>query len=242
MTEKSLHGRRILVTGAASGIGRATAILFAGQGASLALADRVDRLDYISGAEAIVRNLDASPDADHVVAKAADRLGGLDGLVNCIGADFTGTAEDTDDDRWHAMLTANLSAPFFVIRAAIPYLRRSGGATIVNIASSLGLRPTARRSAYCAAKAGMIMLSKGLAAELGPEIRVNVVAPGATDTPMLRASLPDEADLEKLAALYPLKMLSSAEDIAQSILFLTSGVSRSTTGICLATDSGHSFH
>jgi NAD(P)-dependent dehydrogenase (short-subunit alcohol dehydrogenase family) len=115
-------------------------------------------------------------------------------------------------------------------------------ATILNISSAVALQPLANRSAYAASKAGLLALSKVLAMELAPKIRVNALCPGGVDTPMIRGTFTDDASIERVAARYALKRLGTAEEIAQAALFLTSTASSFVTGITLAADGGRSYH
>lgn len=246
MGRESLKDRHILVTGAASGIGLATARLFVECGARVALADRDDAVkaeaERLPGALGVVMDVSDLADIQAGVTAAVEGLGALDGIVNCAGADFSGSIEETTTAEWNRLIAVNVTGPFEVIRTALPWLRAAERATVVNIASGLGLRPIPRRAAYAASKAAIIMASKGLAMELAPTIRVNVVCPGVTDTPMLRKAWPTEADLARLTEKYAIKTLPTAEDLAYSILFMTSDASRHITGVTLASDGGSSFH
>ena len=168
-----LGNRRILITGAASGLGAAIAALFAEEGAKLALLDRDSdgvRANAKSlsafAAEVDVTNFDAMADA---AASAAKAIGGIDGIVNAAGIMHYAPFEETNLTAWQETLDINLTGPWVVCRAALPLLRHARSATIVNIASGLGLRPAPRYSAYAASKGGLIALTKTLAMELAPE-------------------------------------------------------------------------
>ena len=242
----SLLGRRIAITGAASGIGLATTRLFAARGARVALLDREASVaqaaaSFPNAVHAVV-NVTDSDSVEAGVAAVGEAMAGIDGLVNAAGADFSGSILETTPEDWNRVLAVNLTGPFNVIRAALPWLRKEPRATIVNVSSGLGLRPIPNRSAYVASKAGLINLSKGLAMEFAPHINVNVVCPGVADTPMLRKAWPSDADIARILEKYLKKELPTAEDIAYSILFMTSDASRHITGVTLASDGGSSFH
>ena len=246
MDRERLDGRRIVVTGAASGIGLATAQLFHDLGARVALLDRdpavVDLAAPLSGAVGLVVDVASSDSVNAAVAAAAKAFGGLDGLVNGAGYDFAGPIQETGPAEWDRLLAVNLTGAYSMVRAALPWLREADHATIVNTASGLGLRPIPLRSGYAASKAGLIMFSKAIAMELAPKIRVNVVCPGITDTPMLRKAWPTDEAIRKLTERYAIKEPATAEDVAYSILFMTSNLSRHITGTALSSDGGNSYH
>jgi len=243
MSAGRLHGRRVVITGAAAGIGRATAELFAAEGASLALLDRdVQSLQGLSGTPFAV---DVSNEASvaEAVAKAASSLGGIDGLVNVAGIFPVARIEDTDLDLWQKTLAVNLTGPFLMMKAVLPHLRQADGATIVNLASASALVPYPELSAYGASKGGVITLSKVLAAELAPKIRVNVVCPGMTRTRMVSDWHPDSDELAKTAKrVYALQRIAEPEEIAKAILFLTSSDSSFTTGTTMVADGGRTYY
>lgn len=243
-----LVGRRILVTGAASGIGRATAELFAAEGARLALLDRAapPPLDGPTpSAAAVLLAADVSDEASvhAAVEAAAAALGGLDGIVNAAGVFPVAKIEDTTLEHWNRTLAVNLTGPFLVIRAALPHLRASRSATIVNVSSGSAIVPYPELGAYGASKGGLAVASKVWAAELGPGIRVNVVAPGMTRTRMVTDWHPDPDRLaERAQSLYALQRIAEPSEIAAAILFLTSDDSSIVTGATLAADGGRTFH
>jgi NAD(P)-dependent dehydrogenase (short-subunit alcohol dehydrogenase family) len=145
------------------------------------------------------------------------------------------------------VLAVNLTGPCLVCQAALPALRAAGRGTIVNIASAAALRPLGQRTAYCAAKAGLVMFGKALAMDLAPyDIRVNSVCPGIIDTPLFRASFEGaENPVEELARIldrYVIKRAGQPDDIAEAALYLTSDASAFVTGSSLAVDGGRSFH
>ncbi|HZG27061.1 MAG TPA: SDR family NAD(P)-dependent oxidoreductase [Ensifer sp.] len=245
MTSAQLSGKRIIVTGAASGIGLATAALFEAEGALVAHFDRdASGLEKAGGRGP--RILVDQTDVDAVqkgVAQAVEALGGLDGLVNAAGiADKTPTSSLTLE-RWNTVLAVNLTGPFLLCQAAQPHLEQSPHAAIVNIASASGLLPSGAGSVYGTSKAGVLMLTKSLAAEWGPKIRVNAICPGTVDTNMLNGLFErDAAFFERIKKTYALQRLASAEEIAKAALFLVSEQSSFVTGVSLAVDGGRTFH
>lgn len=235
-----LQGRRIVVSGAAAGIGRATARLFAQEGATLALLDRDGQ-----GVAETARDTKGHPfevditDEDavaEVIGKAGAALGGIDGIVNAAGIMFTGLASEVAAPAWRRVLEVNLTGTYIVIRSCLPWIQQEPTATIVNIASGQGLLPTGPGyTAYAASKAGIINLTRALAAELAPNTRVNSVSPGMVDTAM--------ADGHRgKVGNYALKRLADPVEIANAILFLTSAESSYVTGSALAADGGRTFH
>jgi len=184
---------RALVTGAASGIGRATAILLAGRGAAVACldvnADGLAETAAAIGERALPIPCDVTDLAavEAAVSQAAADLGGLDAVANVAGVgDFTGDVAEIAPEEWARVLAINLTGPFHVSRAAIPHLRAAGSGAIVNVSSQFGLVGCLASPAYCASKAGLIGLTRAMAIDHTEEgIRVNCVCPGPVDTPML---------------------------------------------------------
>ena len=246
MDARRLTGRRILVTGAASGIGRATAGLFAQHGAALALIDRdaaaLAGVATALGATALPCDVADEAQVAAAVAGAVAALGGLDGLVNAAGISRRGLIEEVPTEVWRQTIDVNLFGPYFLCRAAIPALRRAGEATIVNIASIGALRPAKGVAAYCASKAGVLMLSKCLAAELAPDIRVNALCPGTVETAMTEELLADPATAHRLTTGNALGRLGRPEDIADAALYLTAQESAYTNGATLVVDGGYVWH
>jgi NAD(P)-dependent dehydrogenase (short-subunit alcohol dehydrogenase family) len=238
-----LAGRKILITGGASGIGRATASLFQREGAAVAILDR-GAGDW-QGTFVPVDVADAAS-VQHAVRAAEAALGGLDGVVNAAGIFSVAGLADTTADLFSRTLAVNLMGTFLVVQAAAPILLKAGSpATIVNIGSGVGITPTGPGStAYVASKGGVIAMTKALAMELAPSVRVNVVCPGAVDTPMTQGFLRDAAGVvdPTLASRYALRRPAVPEEIAAAILFLTSTESSFVTGIALPVDGGRTFH
>jgi len=242
-----LAGRRALVTGGASGIGRAIARLFAAEGAGIALLDAnpgvVEEARTLNGHGYTVDVTDPEAVAA-AVAEAADAMGGIDAVVNAAGIVSVSPLADLDILAWNRVIGVNMTGPYLVCRAALRWLREVEGSTIVNIASAQAFRPLGASAAYAASKAGVMNFTKALAGELAPAIRANVVCPGIVDTPMVAgaraqggaaAGVPTTAD-------YPLGRMAQPAEIARAVLFLTSAESSYVTGAALAVDGGRSFH
>ena len=240
-----LAGRRILVTGAGSGIGRAIAVLFVLAGAQVAALDR-QWPEKSSGPSAPYLACEAditSPEAvERAVAQAVDRLGGIDGVVNAAGIANTDWAETVTLEDWKRVIDVNLTGTFNVCRACLPHLRAAGAGTIVNLSSGQGLQPFKQRSAYAASKAGVIAFSKCIAMEWAPVVRVNTICPGAVDTPMVRAGYSTETLREQVGPRYALERIGEPHEIALAALYLSCAESSFVTGIVLAVDGGRSYH
>ncbi len=246
-----LGGRRVLITGAASGIGLACARSLSMEGAGLALIDRDrpqldDAAATLVGATTTIRlDLDVS-DFQAVaegVGKATEALGGLDGIVNSAGIDLHGPFEETDWAAWNRLMAVNLTGAMHVCRAALTPLKASGRGAIVNIASAAGLRPISDRVAYCASKAGLIMATKALALDLAKHgIRANAVCPGAVDTPLFRGGLSDAVRIDEVEARYAMRRIGAPSEVAAAVLFLLSDEASFMTGSALTVDGGRVFH
>ena len=245
-----LRGRRVLVTGAASGIGLATARLFRQEGAAVAMLDRDETglaKARVDGATTLVCDVADERQVRAAVAQAATALGGLDGVVNSAGIDLMRPFERMTSEEWARILAVDLTGPMLVCHAALPAMKQAGRGTIVNIASGAALRPLEQRTAYCAAKAGLVMFGKTLAVDLAADhIRVNAVCPGIIDTPLFRSSWEGAADpegeLARILDRYLIRRPGEPEEIAQAALYLTSDESSFVTGAALAVDGGRTFH
>lgn len=242
-------GRRMLVTGGAKGIGKAAALRFLAGGAQVACLDMDEAAlaELEPGFLALNGDVTDTASVEEAVAKAAARLGGLDGIVNSAGVDLQSSLEDMTDAAWERLIAVNLTGPMKVCRAASPFLKAAGGGTIVNVSSGAGLQPLKFRSAYSASKAGLQMFSKSLAMELAEAgIRVNVVCPGAVETPLFRSSIAEgetgDAQLDAVRARYALARIADPDEIAAGIAFLSSAEASYVTGIALAVDGGRTFH
>ena len=229
-------GKVALVTGAASGIGAATAALFRNEGADVVAVDVVAADDVLHG--------DVS-DPDSVrsfVTAAIDRYGGIDVVANIAGIVRFAHVEDITLDDWHKHLAVNLTGPFLVSQAALPSLIERRGC-IVNVASIAGLRGQAYTAAYSASKGGLVLLTKSMALELATRgVRVNAVCPSSVLTPMIQGvapTIPDDADPKLMARLMSVNegWVTPAE-IAESIAYLASDSARSITGTTLVIDGG----
>lgn len=241
------------MTGAASGIGRATATLLAERGAAVAcvdvnaagLAETVDAI-VAAGGRAVALQADVTDLAavEAAVASAVAELGGLDGLANVAGVgDFTGDVTEITPDEWARVLAINLTGAFHVSRATIPHLRAAGGGAVVNVASQFGLVGCIASPAYCASKAGLIGLTRAMAIDHTSEgIRVNCVCPGPVDTPMLAwtAATPELTARER--ARTQGRNLAGrsgrSEEIAATIAFMMSDEVGTMSGSIVAVDGG----
>jgi NAD(P)-dependent dehydrogenase (short-subunit alcohol dehydrogenase family) len=248
-----LEGRRLLVTGGASGIGLATARRFVGEGAHVALLDRdregLERAVQALGnrALAVVADVTEPAQVGHAVEEALRVLKGLDGLVNSAGVSFWRSFAELTFEDWRQALSINLDGVFLLCKAALPALKASGKATIVNIASGAGLQPRANFSHYCASKGGVVLFTKAIAMDLAADgIRVNAVCPGIVMTPMVERNLALARDREAARQRYVsrnlMKRFGTAEEVAEAVLWLTSDESGFVTGSALSVDGGSVFH
>ncbi|MFF3463560.1 SDR family NAD(P)-dependent oxidoreductase [Streptomyces sp. NPDC002619] len=236
------EGLRALVTGGASGIGRATAELLVERGAQVAVLD----LDPSSVDKPLLgHRADVTDDTSvrGAVAAAVAELGGFDVLVNNAGIGAQGTVEDNDDDEWHRAFDVNVLGMVRVARAALPHLRASDHAAIVNTCSIAATAGLPQRALYSATKGAVYSLTLAMAADHVREgIRVNCVNPGTVDTPwvgrLLDAAHDPVAERAALEARQPTGRLVSAAEVAGAIAYLASPLSGATTGIALAVDGG----
>jgi NAD(P)-dependent dehydrogenase (short-subunit alcohol dehydrogenase family) len=235
-----LAQRRILITGASSGIGRATTQRLITEGATPILFDlnREGAAETLGDSEGLIFEVDitdAAAVAD-TIATAADNLGGIDGIVNAAGIMLVGPTEDFSFDDWHKTINVNLTGSFNVAKCALPFLKKEKGGAIVNIASATGLLPNAPGTvAYAASKGGVVAMTRALAADLAPDVRVNCVCPGLVNTPM-------GEDFIQNTGNYALRRCAEPAEIANAILFLVSDEASYVTGAALAVDGGRSFH
>jgi 2-keto-3-deoxy-L-fuconate dehydrogenase len=236
-----LNGLHALVTGAASGIGLATATLMRNEGAEVAVLDVAQ-----NGPDGFVyERADVTDDGEvsRAVNAAIEQLGGLDILVNNAGIGAQGRVEDNDDEEWRHVFDVNVFGMVRVTRAALPALRRSPSAAIVNTSSIAATAGLPSRVLYSATKGAVLSLTQAMAADLiADNIRVNAVNPGTADTPWIGRLLGQAedpvAERAALEARQPHGRLVSAQEVAAAIAFLASPASGSTTGTSLAVDGG----
>lgn len=247
-----LAGKVAFLTGGGTGIGRACAILFAREGARVALAGRrIAPLETASeeirrsGGEAWAVACDVS-DRGQVEAAIGDtvkRFGKLNVVVNNAGVLLIGTAEQTSDADWERVLDTNLRGTFLVSRAALPALRQAGGGAIVNVASILGLVGMKGRAAYAASKGGVVSLTRAMALDHASEgIRVNCICPAVVDSEMVSGLFDSQSDPEaarraRIATL-PVGRLGTPDDVAHLAVYLASEESTWLTGVALPLDGG----
>jgi len=254
-----LQGKVAIVTGANSGIGRATARLFAREGASVACCDiqeattpRVDSLIEQGGGQALFLKVDVTlqADCDRMIGAALERFGDLDILFNNAGGGVRKKIHEFSDEEWNFVMDLNLNAIFRGVRAAIPHFLKKGRGNIVNTASTFGLLASERYPAYCATKAAVVNLTRQMALDYGPSgIRVNCVCPGAIETPRFRGYPPrptlDQATEEERARMASsnraLLRMGRPEEIAYGVLFLVSDESSFITGHALVIDGGQTI-
>ena len=236
------EGLKALVTGGASGIGRATAELLASRGAQVAVLD----LDPTSVEKPLLGyQADVTDDESvrRAVAAAVADLGGLDVLINNAGIGAQGTVEDNDDEVWHRVLDVNVVGMVRTARAALPHLRKSSHAAIVNTCSIAATAGLPMRALYSASKGAVLSLTLAMAADHVREgIRVNCVNPGTVDTPwvgrLLDAATDPAAERAALEARQPTGRLVTASEVAGAVAYLASPLSGATTGTALAVDGG----
>jgi NAD(P)-dependent dehydrogenase (short-subunit alcohol dehydrogenase family) len=243
--QPALAGRRILVTGGASGIGAATCRRLAAAGAAVGVLDRdgpgaSSVADEIGGVPAVADVRHAAEVGAAVDALSA-ALGGLDGVVNNAGTGNVKPLEEYSDEEWDLLLGVNLTGAFVVTRAAVPHLRAAGGGSIVNLTSVTATTPTRGEAPYSAAKAGLVALTKSSALELAPTIRVNCVSPGFVETPLSAGLLALDGMRESLEGGTPLGRPGTPEEVADVVAFLISDASRYVTGHDLVVDGGSSL-
>ena len=245
---KRFEGKVALVTGAGSGIGRATAVRLAAEGARIFACD-IDAsglADLATEAKSTGAILDthifdvSDPEAcNEAVDLAVEAAGKIDVLCNIAGIWMIGHLTDFSPEQWNRLLGVNLSGVFFMSQAAVPHLLETEG-NIVNMSSSAGLVGQAYNSMYCATKAGVVMLTKSMAVEYGKRgLRVNAICPGAVKTNLTRNfKMPEDADPSLFAKLMPLVPIAEASEIAEAVAYLASDEARFITGTTLSIDGG----
>ena len=247
-----LQGKTAIITGATTGIGRASAVLFAREGARVVVSDwRADRsapvLDEINaaGGEAVFVQADVSrrEDNERLVDACLDRYGRLDILFCNAGRFLPKLITETSDEDIDGMFAVNVKALIYAVRSAAPHMLRQGGGTILFDASIRGISAQAGSPIYCATKGAAVSLARALALDYAQKnIRVNAICPGIIDTPMLRFSANSEPDPEEAWARYsaaqPIGRLGTPEECAQAALWLVSDAASFITGVALPIDGG----
>jgi NAD(P)-dependent dehydrogenase (short-subunit alcohol dehydrogenase family) len=247
-----LKNKVAIITGAGSGIGRATAKLFAREGAKIVVADiaadagaaTVDTI-AASGGEAMLACVDVtdSADAKRMVDAAVDTYGGLDVLYNNAGVVIAGSVTDSDEEGWDSTFNVNIKGVMLGCKYGIPEIAKRGGGAVINTSSINGLVASVAIASYAASKGAVLMLTKQMALDYAPQnVRVNCVCPSDVNTPMIRDfinSTPDPAETEaRLLRRVPLGRLAEPEDIARAVLFLASDDAAFVTGVALPVDGG----
>ena len=248
----ALNNKHALITGGASGIGRATALLFASEGAAVSIADldevagqTVARKVRDAGGTAMFVRCDVTSAADcrRAVERTRDELGGLDILFNNAGIIRRATVLQTTEAEWDHVMAVNCKSVYLLSKFAIPIMAQSGGGAIINTASGWGLVGGRQAVSYCASKGAVVNMTRAMALDHGDQnIRVNCICPGDTDTPMLRNEAQQLQVADQLflaeAAQRPLQRIGQPEDIARAALFLASDASSFVTGTTLVVDGG----
>jgi len=248
----ALNGKVALITGGASGIGRATALLFAGEGAAVAVVDVkeregqavVQRIMKEGGQAIFVRgNVTRAADCQLAVQRTIEQLGKLDILFNNAGIIRRASVVETSEEEWDLVMATNVKSVFLLSKYAIPIMAKAGGGVIINTASGWGLVGGRNAASYCASKGAVVLLTKAMAVDHGTQnIRINCICPGSTDTQMLRNEAqqlgkPWEQFLAE-SAQRPLQRVGCPEEVAQAALYLASDASSFITGITLVVDGG----
>jgi 2-keto-3-deoxy-L-fuconate dehydrogenase len=241
-----MNGKVVIVTGAGSGIGRATSLLFAREGARVLAADVDGSAAEETCALAATTMLPAEADVSDEAAVAAmfqqcdEQLGAPAILANIAGVGSTTTAPDTSLEVWERVFAVNSRGTYLCCKHAIPRMIASGGGSIVNMASVAGLVGLRNRAAYCASKGAVIALTRALAVDhVAERVRVNCICPGTVDSPWVRRLLDDAGEsLDGLVARQPIGRLGTPEEIAAAVLYVASDTAGFMTGSALVIDGG----
>jgi NAD(P)-dependent dehydrogenase (short-subunit alcohol dehydrogenase family) len=251
-SRKVLAGKVALITGGASGIGRASALLFAHAGASVAVVDLDSQAGEAvvqeivrDGAKAIFHRADVTRayECEQAVRRTVSGLGGIYVLFNNAGIIRRASVVELSEEDWDRVMAVNVKSMFLMSRLVVPIMAKSGGGSIINMASGWGLVGGARAAAYCASKGAVVLLTKAMAVDHGPQhIRVNCICPGDTDTGMLRQEARQLGEREDRflaeSAHRPLGRVGRPEEIAQAALYLASDAASFVTGTALVVDGG----
>lgn len=244
-----LKDKVAIITGAASGIGRATAILFAAHGAKVVVAD-IDKHGgnqtvvniKENGNQAIFTHTDVTitEDTEQMVDATVKAYGQLDVLFNNAGIAMRLPVAELSEEDWHRCLDVNLTGVFFCAKAAIPAMKQNGGGSIINMSSIYGLVGADVRAAYVASKGAVTNLTRGMALDYAEDnIRVNCICPGFVETPLVAGVVKNPEEYQKLANKHPMRRLGQPEEIAYGALYLASDESAFVTGIALPIDGGY---
>ena len=250
-----LEGKVAVITGAGNGIGEASALLFAEEGARVVCADllpedaeRTAARIREAGGEADSSHADVrrAADAEHIIARAVERFGKIDILFNVAGIGVRKPVHELDESEWDFVMDTNLKSVFLCSKAALTRFMAQGSGNIINTSSTFALLASPRYPAYCASKAAVLLLTKQMALDYGPAIRVNCICPGATDTPRMQRNIANAADPEAYRrGLNELNRvmgrLAEPREIAYSALFLASDESSFVTGSALVVDGGQTI-
>jgi NAD(P)-dependent dehydrogenase (short-subunit alcohol dehydrogenase family) len=246
-----LQGKSAIVTGATSGMGRATAVLFAREGASVVASGRdldrgaglVEEIRRDGGRVEYVPGDVGLPETNESLIEACRRsYGGVDVAVCCAGMLGLGSTTDVPLETWRQTVAVNLDAVFYLMRSALPEMQRRGAGSFVVVSSIAAQKGFPNHAAYCASKGALVSLVRQVAIDYGPEVRVNAICPGPVDTPLIWASavaFPDPAKaVEDVGKRTLMKRLGRPEDVARAALFLASSDSVWITGTALTVDGG----
>lgn len=235
-----ITGKRVLVTGGSGHLGREIATEFVKKGARVCAHynKSVEAISKLKGIVGVIQaDISEVGQIEGVVGEAAETLGGLDILVNSAGVFYRTPVENTGEADWNNLMDVNLRAPFFFAKFAAPFLRRSGNGRIINIADTYGLSPSAGFVPYGVSKAGLIVMTKGLAKEFAPGVPVNCVCPGVTSSQVCKFISLQVEECERAIEATLLKKAVDIKDVISAILFLAEN--DSMTGQIICVDGGH---
>ena len=247
-----LESKVVIVTGAASGIGRAAAIKFAENGAKVIVADidekggnetvqRIEKTGQKNVALYVKTDVSKARDAENCVRATMEKFGRLNGLFSNAGINPTGTVEDTSEELWDKILSINLKGMYLMSRASIPEMRKAGGGSIVCTASVDGILAIYNEAAYIASKGGIIALTKSMAIDFAKDkIRANCILPGAIRTPLLEKFMAENPSVGDQSKGHALNRIGEPEEVANMATFLLSDASSFVTGAAIPVDGGYS--